>query len=1310
MTNKKQSILSLKYLMILLVLLSPVSLMAQFSGVYMPDNWTFISQDLSEVPADGSIDLSNMPTGFTIVGNDDDLTGANSLYSITVPEDGTIKFRWVYGTDDGPEYDRAGYILNGTFTELTDPDGNSDQNGEQAVTVMLGDEFAFAVDASDACCGRGWLTIEAFSTADNTPPTMDGLSNVFEDVNPGQIDVNLIGITAGILESSQSIVITATSSNTAVIPDPIITYTSPNATGTLSFTPVTDAYGDATITVNIMDDGETPNGSVDNIDVTFEVTITSNFPPEINSIADLEGQINEAINIGLSGISAGTGETQTMTITATSSNEAVIANIGLAVTYTSPNTTGSLNITPVINASGETIISLTVTDDGGASDNGKNETIISFKVIVNPNGQPTINEIVDLNLYVNDGEQIVNLDGLGDGDSDVSQTLTLTVTSDNTSVIPDPTVTYTSPNATGMLTFTPLTDQFGTATITVSLSDNGGTNNGGLDETSFSFVVNVFGNFPPEIDAIGNIVMGINEPNRTVNLAGISGGIISNAEDLTITAETGNSSIVAQSDIQVNYTSPNATGDLILKPGTDAIGESTVTVTVSDNGGTDNGGIDATEESFVVRVIANRAPEVDQASNIALDINALEQTVNLTGISSGEDSDYQTISITASSDNNVLIPNPTVTYISPNGTGSIAFTPVTDEVGVANITVTVTDDGGILGGGVNSTTMIFEVSVTGNQPPTLDVIDDVSQNSVSDFSVNLSGISDGTGFTQNLVLDAISDNPTIIPNPTINYTNGQATGSLDFVPTDFGDATITVTLTDDGGLDNGGVDTFVLTFNIHIGENTPPDFQDYNSGDDLDGQVFYFNNGQGDQAILFSPSDVDHNITSVTAISDNSELEDILFINYIPGNFIGGLIFSPVSGQTGIANFEVSVMDDGGTANNGIDTSVSTITAVVTEPTPYSDLLSSDAFEHHIQAFTVDQAGLVYINNLSGNITAFFSLYENSFDPLNPGNNQISTGTELTPTLEKDTQYILVTTNSSGGTGSFTNSIGVLNGNVGFGFLPNLNFVENLSQDEDNASNVALSGISDGNGNTNNLTLSAVADVSTAFSSLTITDNLDGTANLMIAPSTNYYGTNSITVTVIGENGNTFDRSFTVTVNPINDPPIVVNPIGNQAFENAFGTAQFDLSIVFSDVEGDVLSYNVSAEISGVVDVSEAGGILTLTEQGPGTVNITVGANDGLGGEVSEVFEVVIESVTSADFPNREDVKIYPNPATNTLIIEGGEKLMSFEIYNTNGLSVLKNENYKSGSLINVGHFQAGLFTIVIKNNEQSTHAKFIKH
>ena len=67
----------------------------------------------------------------------------------------------------------------------------------------------------------------------------------------------------------------------------------------------------------------------------------------------------------------------------------------------------------------------------------------------------------------------------------------MTASSDTPGLIPNPTITYTSPNATGTLKYTPVANQHGTATITVTVKDDGGTANGGDDTKTRTFTITV---------------------------------------------------------------------------------------------------------------------------------------------------------------------------------------------------------------------------------------------------------------------------------------------------------------------------------------------------------------------------------------------------------------------------------------------------------------------------------------------------------------------------------------------------------------------------------------------------------------------------------------------------------------------------------------------------------------------------------------------------------------------------------------------------------------------------------------------------
>jgi formylglycine-generating enzyme required for sulfatase activity len=316
----------------------------------------------------------------------------------------------------------------------------------------------------------------------NQAPTLDLLADLTINENAGSQTVNLSGITSGAPNEGQTLTVTASSSNTGLILTPAVTYTSPNTTGSITFAPFANAYGQATITVTV-NDGSASNNLVSR---TFTVTVNPvNQPPTLDPLADLiinENAGSQAVD--LSGISSGAAnEVQTLTVTASSSNRDLIPTP--AVNYTSPNGAGSITITPVPNAHGQATITVTV-NDGGTSNN-----IVSraFTVTIDPvNQPPTLDPLADLAINENAGSQTVNLSGISSGAANEVQTLTVTASSSNTGLIPTPAVNYTSPNTTGSITFIPVANAFGQATITVTVNDGGASNN--IVSRTFTVAVN----------------------------------------------------------------------------------------------------------------------------------------------------------------------------------------------------------------------------------------------------------------------------------------------------------------------------------------------------------------------------------------------------------------------------------------------------------------------------------------------------------------------------------------------------------------------------------------------------------------------------------------------------------------------------------------------------------------------------------------------------------------------------------------------------------------------------------------------------
>ena len=140
---------------------SPVQALTQFAGTYAPANWT------RSIGGDGSIDTSGAPASITLIGaNDGSLSSPiarNTDFTIAAPSPGTVSFDWSYDTEDDPEWDPFGYLLNGSFTQLTDNGGSNVQSGTASFSVLAGDVFGLRQNSEDSDYGRASTTISNFN-------------------------------------------------------------------------------------------------------------------------------------------------------------------------------------------------------------------------------------------------------------------------------------------------------------------------------------------------------------------------------------------------------------------------------------------------------------------------------------------------------------------------------------------------------------------------------------------------------------------------------------------------------------------------------------------------------------------------------------------------------------------------------------------------------------------------------------------------------------------------------------------------------------------------------------------------------------------------------------------------------------------------------------------------------------------------------------------------------------------------------------------------------------------------------------------
>ena len=360
--------------------------------------------------------------------------------------------------------------------------------------------------------------------------------------------------------------------------------------------------------------------------------------------------------------------------------------------YTNAVSAGGATIVTVSNLlEGVTFyFAATAVDTNGLESDFSNEVSGSVRL---PNRPPTLNALNPLTIREDAGLQVVNLSGISTGATNELQTLVVTATSSNPGLIPDPAVTYTSPNATGSLSFTPLTNAFGSATVNVTVNDGAGSNN----LVSRTFVVTVSPvNDTPSLNALTDMTINENAGPQTVNLVGISRGANNETGTLTITATSSNPGLIPNPT--VSYTSPNATGSITFTPVASAFGTASIMVTVNDGGSSNN----IVQRTFTVTVNhVNRAPTRSAITNRVI---AVDTTTSATFTNGDAEPAAGNLTLSGASDNQTLVPNASITFGGSGANRAVTVRPAAGQTGVVRITVIVSD-------GSDTATSPFQLTV-----------------------------------------------------------------------------------------------------------------------------------------------------------------------------------------------------------------------------------------------------------------------------------------------------------------------------------------------------------------------------------------------------------------------------------------------------------------------------------------------------------------------------------------------------------------------------------------------------------------------
>jgi len=558
---------------------------------------------------------------------------------------------------------QASLVLGGTGANRTLTLRPPSAVGSTVITVSVSDGALSATQ-----------TFTVSVAAPNTPPTISAITS--RSIALGAVTAAIPFTIGDSSTAATALIVRATSSNLAVLPQASLVLGGSGANRTLTLRPPS-AVGSTVITVSVSDGALTATRS-------FTVSVASaNTPPTITAITSRSitmGAVTAAIPFT---IGDSTTAATALVVRVTSSNLAVLPAASVVIGGSGTNRT--LTLAPP-SAVGSTVITISVFDGALTATRAFTVTVVA------PNTPPTVGAITDQSVEV--GTVSLPIPVTVSDTTTLASALSVSVASSNVAVLPLSALTLGGSGGNRTLTVNQPA-VVGSSVVTISVSD------GSLTATR-SFTVTVIPFDPPPtltgLEDLSTSTNGLVLQRFSVGdptLPATAGNNqTSNQTPLIVTAVSSNAALLPSSSITLSGTSTARTLSGSLVPG--ATGTTMVTVSVSN-------GRKITRGSFNLTVVApNTAPWI---SNLVSETSRPAPFFGQPFTAGDVETSAESLLVTATSSNQALVPDSGIRLSSNGIDHAILLLPVRDQTGTTTISVRVTD-------GVLTTTKTFNLTVT----------------------------------------------------------------------------------------------------------------------------------------------------------------------------------------------------------------------------------------------------------------------------------------------------------------------------------------------------------------------------------------------------------------------------------------------------------------------------------------------------------------------------------------------------------------------------------------------------------------------
>ena len=279
----------------------------------------------------------------------------------------------------------------GGFSLLVSPGVNYTVSG-QTITpaVDFAGTLTVPVRVNDGINNSPTFDFQLEVSQVNDAPSFAPIANVQvpENAPPGSVTIR--DISRGPMEEHQELTFVVTSGNTDIVEELAIQYNGTATKAVLSYVVKPNRAGVVTITVVAIDNGSNALPHRNSYASSFQIEVVEvNTAPTLDAIADMTLlEDAEQQHVTLTGITAGAGESQELSLSVTSNKPEFFGM--LEVVYTSPETTGLLQFKPEADVFGKAQLSVTVTDNGSGVSPHANSITRSFTVEIQPVNDPPV--------------------------------------------------------------------------------------------------------------------------------------------------------------------------------------------------------------------------------------------------------------------------------------------------------------------------------------------------------------------------------------------------------------------------------------------------------------------------------------------------------------------------------------------------------------------------------------------------------------------------------------------------------------------------------------------------------------------------------------------------------------------------------------------------------------------------------------------------------------------------------------------------------------------------------------------------------